>query len=99
METLEILDAVQTLTANQRMFIAEKIIGSLRKEEQKERLKTAAETALFDYANDKALTALTQLDGEDFIETRRAAFNRLVGLTAENPVSLEEARMERLSKQ
>ncbi|GHV78001.1 hypothetical protein AGMMS49942_28220 [Spirochaetia bacterium] len=28
-----------------------------------------------------------------------AAFNRLVGLTADNPVSLEEAREERLSKQ
>jgi hypothetical protein len=32
-------------------------------------------------------------------EKRLAAFNRLVGLTAENPVTLEEAREERLSKQ
>jgi hypothetical protein len=32
METLEILDAVQILPANQRMYIAEKIISSLRKE-------------------------------------------------------------------
>jgi hypothetical protein len=32
-------------------------------------------------------------------EKRRAAFNRLAGLTADNPVSLEEARNERLSKQ
>ena len=43
METLEILDAVQTLPASQKIFIAEKIIGSLRKEEQKERLRHAAE--------------------------------------------------------
>jgi hypothetical protein len=33
------------------------------------------------------------------IEKRREAFNRLIGLTAENPVSLAEARRERLSKQ
>ncbi|GHU49401.1 hypothetical protein FACS1894200_07990 [Spirochaetia bacterium] len=30
---------------------------------------------------------------------RHAAYNRLIGLTADNPVSLEEARKERLSKQ
>jgi hypothetical protein len=30
---------------------------------------------------------------------RRAAYNRLVGLTADNPVTLEEARTERLAKQ
>jgi hypothetical protein len=33
------------------------------------------------------------------IEKRRAAFNRLIGLTVEYPVSLAEARRERLSKQ
>jgi hypothetical protein len=34
----------------------------------------------------------------DDIAKRRAAHNRLVGLTADNPISLEEAREERLSK-
>ena len=32
-------------------------------------------------------------------EKRIAAVNRLVGLTADNPVSLEEARQEKLAKQ
>ena len=32
-------------------------------------------------------------------EKKRAAFNRLIGLTADNPVSLEEARKDRLSRQ
>ncbi|GHV93279.1 hypothetical protein AGMMS50268_37820 [Spirochaetia bacterium] len=32
-------------------------------------------------------------------EKKHAAFNRLIGLTADNPVSLEEAREERLSGQ
>ena len=70
METLEILDAVQTLPASQKMFIAEKIIGSLRKEKEKSRLRHAADMALSDYTNNKELTYLTQLDGENFIETR-----------------------------
>ncbi|MDR1148351.1 MAG: hypothetical protein LBK66_06945 [Spirochaetaceae bacterium] len=41
METLEILDAVQTLPAGQKMFIAEKIIKSLRKKERRALLKHA----------------------------------------------------------
>jgi hypothetical protein len=32
-------------------------------------------------------------------EKKRAALNRFIGLTADNPVSIEEAREERLSKQ
>jgi hypothetical protein len=32
-------------------------------------------------------------------ERRVAAVNRLVGLTADNPVSLEDARQEKLAKQ
>lgn len=32
-------------------------------------------------------------------EKKRAALNRLIGLTSDNPVSIEEAREERLSKQ
>ncbi|GHU81551.1 hypothetical protein FACS189468_4430 [Spirochaetia bacterium] len=32
-------------------------------------------------------------------EKKRAALNRLIGLTANNPVSIEEVREERLSKQ
>jgi hypothetical protein len=70
METSEILYAVQTLPATQKMFIAEKIIRSLRKEEEKSRLRHAADMALFDYTNNKDLTDLTQLDGENFVETR-----------------------------
>jgi hypothetical protein len=68
METLEILEAVQTLPSNQKMYIAEQIIGSLRKEQEKAQLRKAAEMALFDYTNDKALTEFTALDGEDFLE-------------------------------
>jgi hypothetical protein len=64
MNTFEILETVNALPAGQRMFIAERIIHSVRNELQKMSLKQAAELAVEDYQNDKELTAFTQLDGE-----------------------------------
>jgi hypothetical protein len=43
--------------------------------------------------------AAEQAQPSNDIEKRREAFYRLIGLTAENPVSLDEARQERLSRQ
>ena len=43
--------------------------------------------------------AAEQAQPSNDIEKRRAAFYRLIGLTAENPVSLDEARQERLPRQ
>jgi glutamine synthetase type III len=74
MGTLEILktpDAVRTLTVDKNVFITEKTNVLARQTmEQRARLKRAADKALFDYTNDKTLTDLTLLDGEDFVETR-----------------------------
>jgi hypothetical protein len=70
MNTFEILETVSTLPTGQRMFIAERIIHSVRNESQKMPLKQAAELAVEDYQEDKELTAFTQLDGDDFHETR-----------------------------
>jgi hypothetical protein len=68
METLEIMEKINELPADQRMLIAEKIIHSVRKEETKSQLKLAAERLYSDYQNDKELTIFTQLDGEDFAD-------------------------------
>jgi hypothetical protein len=70
MKTLEIQDSARTLPSGKKMLTAEKITGLTRKAEQRSRLKHAADMALFDYTNDKTLTDLTLLDGEDFVETR-----------------------------
>ncbi|GHT63370.1 hypothetical protein FACS1894110_01030 [Spirochaetia bacterium] len=70
MGTLEIMERINELPSDQRMLIAEKIIHSVRKEETKSQLKLVAERLCADYKNDKELTIFTQLDGEDFYETR-----------------------------
>jgi hypothetical protein len=70
MNTFEILETVNALPTGQRMLIAERIIHSVRNESQKISLIQAAELAVEDYHSDKELTAFTQLDGEDFYETR-----------------------------
>jgi hypothetical protein len=49
------------------MFIAERIIHSVRKESQKRMLKHVAELAIEDYQSDKELTVFNQLDGDDFV--------------------------------
>ena len=69
METLEIIHNVNRLPQSQQMLIAEGIIHSIRKSEGRS-LETAAERLYADYMTDDNLTAFTQLDCEDFYETR-----------------------------
>jgi len=69
METVEILRNINQLPLSQQMLIAERIIYSIRKREQPS-LETAAERLYADYMTDEKLTLFTQLDCEDFYETR-----------------------------
>jgi hypothetical protein len=69
METLEIIRNVNRLPLSQQMLIVERIIHSIRKKEQPS-LETAAEYLYADYMTDENLTVFTQLDCEDFYETR-----------------------------
>ena len=69
METLEIMRNVNRLPLLQQMFIAEQIIHSIRKREQSS-LEMAAERLYKDYMTDENLTVFTQLDCENFYETR-----------------------------
>ena len=69
METLEIIRNINCLPISQQMLIAERIINSVRKREQQS-LETAAERLYEDYMTDENLTIFTQLDCENFYETR-----------------------------
>ena len=69
MEASEIMRSVNRLSPSQQMFIAERIIHSIRKKEQPS-LEIAAERLCADYVDDENLTVFTQLDCEDFYETR-----------------------------
>ncbi|GHT47994.1 hypothetical protein FACS189440_10430 [Bacteroidia bacterium] len=70
METAEIMYKINRMPRRQRMFIAERIIHSVRSEEQNTLLKKAVACLYDDYRTDKELTAFTQLDFENFYETR-----------------------------
>ena len=69
MQTTDIIHDVSRLPISQRMLIVERIIRSIRHDEQKP-LKKAADLLYADYLNDKELTIFTKLDCEDFYETR-----------------------------
>ncbi|MDR1157395.1 MAG: hypothetical protein LBK75_03690 [Oscillospiraceae bacterium] len=70
MESVEILQKIDLLPVTQRMLIVEKIIHSIRKEEQKTILREAANALYNDYKNDQDLTYFTNLDCEGFYETK-----------------------------
>jgi hypothetical protein len=69
METLDIIRDVKRLPLPQQMLIAERIIHSIRHKEQP-LMEMAAERLYTDYMADENLTVFTQLDCEDFYETR-----------------------------
>jgi len=69
MQTANIMHNISRLPISQRMLIVEYIIRSIRYEEEHP-LEQAADCLYADYLNDKELTIFTQLDYENFYETR-----------------------------
>jgi hypothetical protein len=70
MRTSEIIKEIQRLPIQKRIIVIEKTIHSLRKHEDTNQLKKAASILYSDYKTDKELVAFTNLDFEDFYETR-----------------------------
>jgi hypothetical protein len=70
MEAMEIIKRIDLLPLTQRMLIVEKIIHSIREEEQKTILREAADVLYNDYKNDKSLVDFTSLDYEEFYEAK-----------------------------
>lgn len=70
MRTNEIIKEIERLPISKRIYVVEKTIHSIRKQEYKNSMKKAAETLFIDYKSDTELTAFTKLDYEDFYETK-----------------------------
>ncbi|MFA4853639.1 MAG: hypothetical protein WC599_14075 [Bacteroidales bacterium] len=70
MRTSEIIKEIQRLPVQKRIFVIEKTIHSLRKHEDTNQLKKAADSLYSDYKSDKELVTFTNLDFEDFYEAR-----------------------------
>jgi len=59
METATLIHEIDSLPTNERIFIVEHIIRSIRLNNQEDSLETAVELLYEDYRDDKELTAFT----------------------------------------
>lgn len=59
MRTNDLIKEIQRLPIQKRMFVIEKTIHSLRKHEDTNAMKKAADSLYADYTSDKELTAFT----------------------------------------
>ena len=71
MDANELIKEIKKLPIQKRIYVIEGAIHSIRKEEDSNQLKTAADDMFNEYHTDSELTAFTILDCENFYETRR----------------------------
>lgn len=70
MKTKEIIKEIEKLPNQKRIYVIEKAIQLIRKQKDLNQMNKAADVLLSDYASDKELTIFTNIDWEDFYETR-----------------------------
>lgn len=70
MRTKQIIKEIKSFPVAERIFIAEKIIRSIRVQENKTEMEMAADLLFSDYDLDDELTIFSDLDFEDFYETK-----------------------------
>ncbi len=70
METREILKAIKKLPVSRRMFIVERTLKTIIESETRKKMASAAESLIEDYKINNELIAFSQLDYEDFYETK-----------------------------
>ncbi|HDH31623.1 MAG TPA: hypothetical protein ENH26_02520 [Candidatus Wolfebacteria bacterium] len=70
METLEIIKQIEQLPLDKRMFIIEKALKSIREIEIKGKMSLAVNELQEEYKTNKDLTAFTDIDFENFYESR-----------------------------
>jgi hypothetical protein len=70
MRTDEIIKEIQQLPLQKRIYVIEEIIRSIRRQSEKNQMEIAAESLYEDYSTDKNLIAFTDIDFENFYETK-----------------------------
>jgi len=70
MKTTDLIKEIQKLPVRKRIYVIERTIHLLRKQEEESQMEKAAETLHEEYRKDKELTAFTNLDFESFYEAR-----------------------------
>lgn len=70
MEANELIKQIQKLPVRKQLYVIERSMNFIRKQEDKEEMKKAADDLYEDYLTDKELTVFTNLDFENFYETK-----------------------------
>ncbi|MFO7923816.1 MAG: hypothetical protein R6U58_09015 [Bacteroidales bacterium] len=70
MKTTELIKEIQKLPVRKRIYVIERTIRLLRKQEEANQMEIAAESLYEDYKDNKELTAFTNIDFENFYEAR-----------------------------
>ncbi len=70
MRTIDIIKEINKLPLSERLYILEKTIQSLKGNEEQNQMMIASEALAEEYKTNKELTAFTNLDIEDFYETK-----------------------------
>lgn len=70
MRTNDLIREIQRLPISKRIYVVEKTIHLIRTQGDNNAMKKAADKLLSDYKTDKELTAFSNLDFEDFYETK-----------------------------
>jgi len=70
METRDIIRALRKLPVSKRMLIVERTLKTIIESETRKMMVKAAESLFEDFKNDKELIAFSQLDYEQFYETK-----------------------------
>jgi len=70
MKTTELIKEIQKLPLRKRIYVIERTIRLIRKQEEDSQMEIAAEALYEDYKDNKELTAFTNLDFESFYEAR-----------------------------
>jgi hypothetical protein len=70
METKVILDEINKLPIEDKMYVVERTIKSIREIEIKEKMTKAVSELIEEYRSNKELTVFTEIDFENFYETR-----------------------------
>ena len=70
MRTTELIKEIEKLPVQKRIFVIEKTLQSIRKNEENSQMKKAAEILYDDYTTDSELTVFSDLDYADFYEAK-----------------------------
>ena len=65
MNTSDLLKEIERLPVNKRIYVIQKTLSSLRKEEDVNQMNLAAESLYSEYTSNEELTAFTDIDFEE----------------------------------